>query len=297
MTQYIIGVDAGGSKTHAALYDLSGNLLFQHYTGMGNMNVDAMLAIKNIKDAIKACLDYLCVPCYICIGAAGITAKGNKETLYDELQKDFPQNKINIVTDALLALYASLEGKDGILLISGTGSIGYAKQGNSTYRVGGWGHIVGDNGSGYAIALEAIKTIFRDYDSQRPMSELSIMLMEKIGAKSIYDVVEFVYHNPKSKVASLFKDIMDMANKGDGNAIDLLKQGADELEKIVQVLLGKTTFNKNVNIAFAGSVILQADILQKRLLYILEDMEYEFNVKSNNNASPKGAYYLYKEQC
>lgn len=297
MSDYIIGVDAGGTKTHAVVYDKSAISVFECFTGMGNMNVDSRIAMENICKAIAICMEKINEPAFICIGAAGITAKGNNDALYECLQKDFGDCEIKIVSDAFLAFYANLEGHDGILVISGTGSIGYAKKGNEICRTGGWGHILGDEGSGYIIALNALKSIFADYDAQRPFSNLAISLMQKIGASDVFDIIEFVYQNSKNKVAELFMVIVALANAGDVQAQKILRDGACDLAEFVKGLVSKVNFRDEIKISFSGSVVLHCDILRDRLLELLADLDIKFDISVSNISPTIGAYYVYKESC
>ncbi len=292
---YVIGVDAGGSKTHAVVYDSDNRMVHECYMGMGNMNVDREQAIKNCQYAIDDCLEHINEKAFICVGAAGITAKGNKEALRQALQDRYSDHHTHITSDAYLALYAKLEGKDGVLLISGTGSVVFGKANGVINRVGGWGHILGDEGSGYAIALGALKKMFNDYDAGKPCSKLSQRLLERIGAKTVYEVIELVYQHPKGDVAALFKDIANMAQQGDADAIALLHKGADDLAAMIKMLVIKMDFGQIVHIAFSGSVVVHVDILRKRLLKRLSTIEPTFHLCENQNIAPLGAVYIYEE--
>ena len=145
--KYILGVDGGGTKTEAIAYDLEGNILSKGLSSFGNLLINTEKALENIKDAITQCTKELkineCIHIYL--GIAGVSAGDNKEKVKKYIVENF-NCKTTVVNDAELALSALLKGKDGFLTIAGTGSICIGHYKNKKVRVGGWGHILGDEG-------------------------------------------------------------------------------------------------------------------------------------------------------
>lgn len=289
---YVVGIDAGGTKTQAVVYDNLKKPIYTSSYGMGNINVDKENAIANIIMAVDGCLPYVKGGAFICVGAAGITAKGNREALETELLARYPQHDLHITTDAHLALYAKLEGKDGILLISGTGSVVFGKARGKIERVGGWGNILGDEGSGYAMALSAIKALLGQYDDGKPYSPLSERLLESLGATSVSDIIHLVYQRPKGEVAALFKTIVDMAERGDDEAIEILLQGADDLCTMVYRLALKMDFQGTVPIALSGSVVTHVPAIRQRLLKRLKERGIHYTLCEHDHDAPLGAVYI-----
>ena len=126
--QYIIGVDGGGTKTEAIAYDLNGREIARGYAGLGNIIIDKDAALKNIEQSILKCTKTLrlddCV--YLCLGLAGCEAGDNKIIIQQYLKRRF-NCPIKVINDGEIALSALLKGNDGIMTISGTGSITIGK--------------------------------------------------------------------------------------------------------------------------------------------------------------------------
>ncbi|MEJ9181424.1 BadF/BadG/BcrA/BcrD ATPase family protein, partial [Bacillus thuringiensis] len=177
--KYMIGVDGGGTKTEAIAFDQNGNEVVRGTSRFGNVLIDFDQALLHIMEAINQCQKNLinehCV--CICLGLAGISgANTNELTL--RLKKKYG-TKIEIFNDAMIAHAAALKGKDGILTIGGTGAICIGKKGEVYQYSGGWGHILGDEGSGYWIALQALKKMTIQFDQGISLCPLSLNIQRQ----------------------------------------------------------------------------------------------------------------------
>ncbi|EQB89654.1 hypothetical protein M918_19625 [Clostridium sp. BL8] len=141
---YIIGIDGGGTKTEAIAYTLEGQQLCRALTGFSNVLMDKNEAIKNIITAIDECNLKIanslennnCLAIYL--GIAG----GESEEVNSFVTRALSDKygvKVKVVNDAVIAIAALLKGEDGILTISGTGSISYGVSQGKIKTAGGWG--------------------------------------------------------------------------------------------------------------------------------------------------------------
>lgn len=155
MPQLVVGVDAGGTHTIAAVADTA--RIHRRVCGAaGNPNVAGLeRAAEEIADCIERALDGA-VACAIVAGVAGVGELEVRDALERELASRFPRVPLLVVPDALVALRAVIAEGDGIVLIAGTGSIAYAQCGGRTLRAGGYGYLRGDPGSGYAIGAATL---------------------------------------------------------------------------------------------------------------------------------------------
>jgi len=152
--KYLIGIDAGGTKSELVAYDLRGSIVFEKIGGAGNPAVNLENTVNNIISLIGDCTEELgkeeCL--LISIGMASVET-GN----YAELIKKYVEGAFGIETvvlnDAEMACMAYFGSDDGILAIAGTGSSCYVQKNGKGEMVGGWGHILGDEGSGYSCAV------------------------------------------------------------------------------------------------------------------------------------------------
>ena len=290
--KYIIGVDGGGTKTEAIAYDSNGMVLKTGYSGHGNLLVDKEKGIYHIIDAIKQCLVPLgaekCV--YLYLGLAGIDSGMYQE----ELEKEIQQFGIPylIMNDVKLAHAALLKGKDGILTISGTGSVSYGVKGNDSEMSGGWGHLLGDEGSGYWIVVESLKKMIKDHDHMKQLSNLSLKILETLEIDSVPNIKTFVYSSEKGKIAALVPVIVKEAESGNGEARRILKEAGIHLAIMTLHLFHKLHFESEVWIGVKGSVLTQiADVRDAFAETIHSEIE---NVKiiDDQTSATKGAYYL-----
>ncbi|WP_238948417.1 BadF/BadG/BcrA/BcrD ATPase family protein [Clostridium sp. YIM B02569] len=292
--KYIIGVDGGGTKTEAVAYDFQGNIIVTSVKGFANLLNNREKALNNIVDSIREIMDVLkedeLVGLYLGIAGSevGDNAKIIKDTIKNELKTDCV-----LMNDAEIALKAMLRGNDGILTIAGTGSIAFGVKNNSSVRCGGWGNLLGDEGSGYKISIDAIKRMIFEEENSLPKSELTTRIMKRLGAKSIGEVVTFVYSSTKDEIASLAEVVSILGEEGNKIAEEILVNEGVDLAKTVINVYRKLKF-ESCSIALVGGVIRKAKILRKSFeKYLRENIVIEYIV--DDEISPTiGAYYINK---
>ena len=154
MHNYIIGVDGGGSKTHAILVN-NNQIIDEVYSGPANIRTNIDTAYQSISDVISQLIQKYNLSLDdtpIGIGVAGYSMIVNRENLFNLLVKRFPQVKLE--SDCHIACLAAHNGHDGSVVICGTGIVGYYIEHNIGHQIGGWGFPHGDLGGGAWIGLE-----------------------------------------------------------------------------------------------------------------------------------------------
>ena len=297
MYEYIVGVDAGGTKTNARLYDRTGEELFNANEGVGNMLVDRAAALANVRKAVSSCLER--VPTHketaVFVGAAGVMAGTNRQDMRLFLRESFPHCVIEVETDGCLAIYAKLRGGDGILVVSGTGSIAYGKLGGKLERAGGWGHLLEEEGSGYAIAVGALARIMRETDHSIPYSACSTSLLRHLGA-DVFGVVNFVYNHTKSEIASLTKLVVAAADDGDEKAAGLLRVAGRRLAELAETVYRKTGFCGVAPIVVSGGVLENIPLVRSTFEAAL-DVSRFLPVRESSPAAMGAYYYFERSPC
>ncbi|MGW9018978.1 BadF/BadG/BcrA/BcrD ATPase family protein [Priestia megaterium] len=290
---YIVGVDGGGTKTEAVAYDFNGHVLNQANRGYGNLLIDEEKATDNILHAIKQCMISLenrkCA--YIYIGLAGYDGFINKRQLKKVINNQF-KIPYTIVNDATIAHAALLKGKDGILTISGTGSISIGTTNGIAKTVGGWGHILGDEGSGYWIALQAFINMTKEDDQQSPISKLSTEILKKLQYENISEIKKFIYSASKGEIASFVPIIVEQANDGDKLAENILIQAGQHLAKMTLDVYKKLNFNHSVKIAVKGSILTDIPLVQQSFMKEIKKSEPLITFVLEDISSTLGCYYL-----
>ncbi|MCX7883648.1 MAG: ATPase [Caloramator sp.] len=293
---YIIAVDGGGTKTEAVAYNLFGDELVSSTKGFGNIMINRETALKNIIDSINECIikvneKYGSSEClFIYAGLAGVEAGDYKEYIREILNKRF-KTDVMVINDAELAHASLLNGGDGILTISGTGSISIGIKDGRIERTGGWGHLLGDEGSGYYIAIRALKRAALEEDSRLSKSLLTNEIMKKLNINKIEYIKEFVYSSSKGEIASLAK-IVEICADSDEYANRILTDAGKELAKITCMVAQKLDFEGKVMVGIKGSIITKMNAVKKSFKESLNSKLKEVVIIEDNTSPVKGGYYL-----
>jgi N-acetylglucosamine kinase-like BadF-type ATPase len=292
--QYVIGVDGGGTKTVAVAYDLEGNVLGEGRSGFSNVMVDFKEATKHILAAIHQAQQNLqkedCK--FIYLGIAGSEGIENKHELIQIITDEF-QTKINVVNDSIIAHAATLKGQDGILAISGTGAIAIGIRADKSVFTGGWGHLLGDEGSGYWIAMEAFRQMIRETDESIPLSKLSEALLEEMGYSDPQDIKLYAYSRPKADIAKLSRVVTRIADTGDSVACRILYDAGQLLGRMTWNCCEKMACEEEVVIGLSGSIFEHIpQVLESYKQYLSSKLQVPFKLILDEVPATKGAYYL-----
>lgn len=271
----VLGIDGGGTKTEAIALDHNGGLLLR-LTGestnphaitfpkaMRNLGalLDALLEAPELKG-----LDWTTAA----LGLSGVSTEEEQQAVYRYLQ-EFQKERgvafdVSLLHDAQIALMATLEREEGIIAISGTGSIlfGLTPEGKR-YRVGGWGHLLGDEGSGYDIGLRTLKTIMRHYDGIAPATGLTELVLEAYGFSSPTELKPYIYKDSvqKSDIAKFAQICIEASEKGDKTAARILLQAAGELADAAIALIGKDQWFESCDLVTTGSIFSHSSFFSR----------------------------------
>lgn len=293
--KYVIGVDGGGTKTEASAYDLNGKIILTSKKGFANLLNNKEIALNNIVSSIREIIDKLGTVELkgVYLGIAGSEVGENAKLISGRIKSQLKIDSV-VMNDAELALRAMLKGKDGILVIAGTGSVAFGINNNMTSKCGGWGNLLGDEGSGYSIAIDTIKRMIFEEERSIPKSELTKEIMAKVGIKSVHEITKFVYSSTKDEIAALTPITARLGESGDRIASAILINEGIKLAKTVENLYKKLKF-QSCHIALVGGVIREAKIVRKAFEdYLRERIVIESII--DEKVSPTiGAYYISKK--
>lgn len=274
---YILGIDGGGTKTRLLMTDATGNLIAEGESGPSNINADGYdrvklvlqeLATGAVNKAGMALSD--CIS--LCMGAAGAGRIKEKEAL-KEIFRDIGFNcRIEITDDVTTAFYGGLDGNVGVMVISGTGSIclGRNKKGE-TCRCGGWGHIMGDEGSGYNMGRAVLSSVMRSYDGREPQSKMTPMVLEYLNLTGPEDLIEYVYRSGagKKELASLAVVADAGCAAGDAAAVSIIEHSAQELHLAVATVISRLGFASGLDVCTGGGVLVRSEYLRESFIKLL----------------------------
>ena len=256
---HVLGIDGGGSKTVCVLMSADGKILGWGQAGPSNYQTVGIDTAKiNIISAIKQAVDHSflalegLVPIQgISLGLAGVGRPEDIDLIrnliqeiqtHQELSIDWKLNPENIIIngDSVIALVGGLGHSVGIVVIAGTGShiFGKNRQG-ITKRVGGWGYILGDEGSAYDIAIQGLKAALRSHDGRLESTHLIPKFQDALKLNSIEELIPIIYRQgwDVKKIASLAPIVDQVAADGDSVAQNIIKNAVNELALATEVAI------------------------------------------------------------
>ena len=232
---HVLGIDAGGTKTVCQLADDRGEVVAEARRGGANLQAVGELEVEKVlHDVMEEAIGDLDVrPAAICLGIAGVDRPDDARVVRGIMKRIGYKAKVLVVNDALVALEAGAPGQPGVVVIAGTGSIAYGRnERNQAARAGGWGYMLGDEGSGYWIGRAALRAVLRESDRRGPTTMLTGLLLNYYGVARAQDLIHQVYHGTlrPSAIASLAQCVQGAFTDGDPVAIGILRGSADQLE-------------------------------------------------------------------
>jgi N-acetylglucosamine kinase-like BadF-type ATPase len=232
---HVLGIDAGGTKTVCLLADARGQVVAEARRGGANLQASGELEVEKVLHEVmeQALGDRGIVPAAICLGIAGVDRPDDAAVVRGIMRRIGYKARILVVNDALVALEAGAPGQPGVVIISGTGSIAYGRNAaGQAARSGGWGYVLGDEGSGYWIGRAALRAVLREADQRGPATALTPLLLEHFAVDEASGLIHEVYQsNLKPTAIGALAGFVQIAfGHGDGVAIGILRAAANELE-------------------------------------------------------------------
>jgi N-acetylglucosamine kinase-like BadF-type ATPase len=285
--QLVLGVDGGGTKSIGLISDHLGNILARRVGEASNANVVGVdAAAQNLFQLITMCCeDIRCQPDElrsIVFGLAGAGREEIRRGIQDTLEGLFVNQglklrPISIETDARVALEGAFDGGPGVVIIAGTGSIVIGKtQRGDVITVGGWGRLLGDEGSGYYIGREALKEVMLQYECRGNSGKLREILVGKYNWSSREEIIGAVYQE-NFDVASIAPVVLEAAADHDVVSQNILQRAATQLVEQAQVVVMQLGIVRKVFVAMCGSLIdhdtVYANALHIKLLKMLPQVD------------------------
>ena len=234
---FLAGIDGGGTHTRMELRDMENRLIRRGEFGPFNLNAIGEMAFRSLLGEVFAWCGGMRACSRLCIGAAGISNPNVERIVKEELERAGFVGRLMLCGDQEIALRGAMEGP-GIVLISGTGSICFGKNAAGiSARSGGYGHLIDDGGSGYALGRDVLSWAIRAYDGRTEDDEILKAVCDRLGTGP-EGIVPFVY-GPKTDKAAIAKFCaiaLELAEQGDPNAMAILRQGAEELVLLVRAV-------------------------------------------------------------
>ena len=236
---HVLGIDAGGTKTVCLLADEHGAVLAEARGPGANLHAAGELAVEKVlyevmEEAVgdRTIDGRAIVPAAICLGIAGVDREDEARIVRAIMRRIGYKSRVLVVNDALIALVAGARDAPGIVIIAGTGSIAYGRNAaGEAARAGGWGHMIGDEGSGYWIGREALAAVMRAVDGRGPETGLAAEILVHFNVDEVSRLPRIVYDRdlPRVAVAALGPIVQRVGEQGDAVATRILERATNEL--------------------------------------------------------------------
>jgi N-acetylmuramic acid 6-phosphate etherase len=300
-TDLLLGIDGGGSTTRTLLADRSGALLGAGAAGPSNhqaIGFDAATqAIQSAIDAAfrEAGVDRARPIAAICLGLAGAGRPADRRQFEAWAARLGIAQRCAVVSDAELVLAAGTPDGWGVALICGTGSIawGRAPDGRSA-RAGGWGYLLGDEGSGYDLALRALRLATQTADGRAAAPALLQAALDHWSLQAPEQLIGHIYRpeTTRAEIAALAQSIVALAESGEPAAVSLLENAAHELARLVLAVARKLDLI-GPPVALAGGLLGTSQHLRRSIAAIVGvDLEKPIYVEEPARGAVKIAQQL-----
>lgn len=295
--RYFLGIDGGGTKTAFALADEGGSIRSRVTLGACNPNDVGFEQTERIlqEGIISACAGYPLAQISVFAGLAGCSSVENLPKVSAFLAR-FGFARIANDNDAKNAVAAALGNGDGMTVIMGTGSIAYAKKGSDLYRIGGYGYLFGDRGSGFSIGKDVILAALQQEDGSGGQTMLYDLVRSACGGKTVLSQIDFFYKEGKKEIARYAPLAFKASQEGDAVAKQIVE---DNLQAIAQLILGgaKRLDGAPIKVVLCGGVSKQEDVILPMLSRMLENDGRIFELAVCNKEPVWGALILAGMPC
>ncbi|MGD9912776.1 MAG: BadF/BadG/BcrA/BcrD ATPase family protein [Rhizobiaceae bacterium] len=233
----VIGIDGGGTSCRAALASADGRVLGRARSGAANIRTDLTGARASIVDAVRLAFEDAGIDAALVsktpalLGLAG----SNVGTYRQQLEAILPFSRNLVVSDALIALEGAVGAGDGAIAILGTGTAFMVRKDGAARTVGGWGFLVGDQGSGARIGRDLLEETLLAYDRIGEPSDLTRALLA-VFRNEPRDVVEFTTTAKPGDFGGFAPMVFEHAAKGDAVAKKILANAVHFIEASLAVL-------------------------------------------------------------
>ncbi|HTT52987.1 MAG TPA: BadF/BadG/BcrA/BcrD ATPase family protein [Streptosporangiaceae bacterium] len=289
----LIGVDGGATKTIAATYNLDTGQASIAETGPSNPEAIGLeAAARSVNNAIMMALGphanllqdgqqqapETAIAAAV-LGIAGINSHQEGQRFLSKVPS--LHSKIAVAVNDVVAAWASgLLASPGIAAISGTGSntFGVNSRGQA-WRCGGWGHILGDEGSGYLIALRGIQHAVAWRDGRGHWSSMVPRLLDFYELAAVEDIMPVIYRPfDKARIAAFSEQVAESARAGDDAAIRIFRQAAADLSRQVAVIHTTLQFGGPTDVTLIGGTFQAGEVflgpLREQLRPVLGDRDF-----------------------
>lgn len=275
MNKNVLGIDGGGTRTRAAIMDDRGDILgicVGNTSNYDDIGIDA--ARENIRQVVDCARGKAGINTdhfdAVFLGIGGVSSAADR-AIVRKMASDLqlaPEKYIEADHDIRIALAGGLSGRPGIVQIAGTGSSCYGRNAaGQSWRSGGWGPLLADEGSGYWFGIEAMKAATRASDGHLSSTTLLPIVLDYLNLKDIDAIMHRVYaeNMSRSEIASLSPLLINAAKDGDAVSLEIVETGIQNMAQCVSIVAQKLNLQDQCELSLTGGVFQAGDFIIERM--------------------------------
>lgn len=279
MKNVFLGVDGGGTKT-AFLLEADGDSYESIEKTIHPMQTTQEEFKERFKSGVNKVLDQAGLTrsdlTYTFVAVPGFGQYPETEDfVLKSIEEILGSKNFQVGNDCLNAWAGSLDAKEGINLILGTGSIGYGRDSKGESAIcGGWGPILGDEASGFYIGKKILNYFTKMSDGRMEKTPLYDLLKEELGFENDIDIVSLAANMQRDEIGSLGKILAKAIEKEDPKALEIVDDVAKEASLVINALIDELSFDSKVKVSYSGGVYKLGDVLLDKIKsYVKEDID------------------------
>lgn len=267
---YYCGWDGGGSTTKALAVDEQGNVLSENTFGPLNPNGASRETIEQtVRDAVRwmGALPGGLEECGgLVAGMAGVSNRQAARTVEDAVRSSGYAGSFRLLGDHEIALAGAIQGH-GAILIAGTGAVCFGRDtAGNTFRTGGYGYLIDDGGSGYALGRDILAAVVRAFDGRGPATCLTSLVYAFLQLPDISSLITWLYSpgTGKKEIGALAPLLLKALEQNDEAALAIADKAVDDLSDLATASWRKTGMTDG-ELALCGSIFQYYSLIRERL--------------------------------
>ncbi len=278
MSEFFLGIDGGGTRTRAVVLDAVGGEVAR-LEGPATLvdparPAESVTEVVSVSRAAAAQTGLTGSFTAMWAGLAGAGSEPVRSQVEDALIGHGLATRVTVGTDAQAAYFGAFQDEPGILLVAGTGSValGRGEEGQWS-KVGGWGVLLGDEGSGYALAMAGLRGVVRGCDGRGPNTLLEPKVLDGLSLRDPQELIAWVARASKRDIAALAPIVCEAAEDGDELATLLVETAIEDLiGHVLTVMRALGPWNGRPRVAMVGGLLADGRPLRVRLLAALSGL-------------------------
>ncbi len=275
---YVFGMDGGGTKMTGCLLASGGELIALGHAPPANYAKLRGEIAQPIAQFLKTLQQQAQLP-QTPVALAGICSTGvgrshDRELLAEALQRAHLAQAILVESDFMSALTGAFAGGPGIIVIAGTGSVAYARTPDGgVLRAGGWGYLIGDEGSGFYLARQALNAALQEWDGRGEKTSLRQAFEKHFGVSSIELMISQIYAPDfdRGHMAALAPLVFEQADHGDRVAQRVIAETGFELGRLARAAVQKFREKEIIDLALLGNLFRRRGALMPSFWHALRE--------------------------